>query len=259
MMLYNIEEQIRNTEQRITELKEQISRLPDGSLRISKQRKYYSYSQKPSNGPPRYLHKSERSTAKALAFKRYLTLQLKELETYRNALLKFQQTYAKDQGLARRFLLENEGAWLLLKDSFPFNSAPSSLWASRPESTSAPNQKARIIKCRSGHMVRSKSEGMIDNTLLAARADFRYEEPLVLGDITIHPDFTIRHPVTGSMLYWEHFGMMDIPKYSLQAAERLDLYVRHGFIPFHNLIITFESSQHPLSYEQIDLMMDYFF
>ena len=80
-MLYNIEEQIRNTEQRITELKEQISRLPDGSLRISKQGKYYSYSQKPSNGPPRYLHKSERSTAKALAFKRYLTLQLKELET----------------------------------------------------------------------------------------------------------------------------------------------------------------------------------
>lgn len=71
--------------------------------------------------------------------------------------------------------------------------------------------------CLSGHLVRSKSELLIDQALFTHQIPFRYECALKLNDLTLYPDFTIRHPETGQFFYWEHFGMMDSPTYSQNA------------------------------------------
>ena len=115
------------------------------------------------------------------------------------------------------------------------------------------------MKCLSGHMVRSKSEQLIDNTLFQAQLAFHYEDPLVLGIEILHPDFTIRHPQSGGFLYWEHFGMMDQTKYIKRATHTLELYARHGYVPFQNLIVTFETEDQPLDATQINMVMEYFF
>lgn len=36
---------------------------------------------------------------------------------------------------------------------------------------------------------------------------------------SIHPDFTVRHPITGKRIYWEHFGMMDDQEYRNDGFE----------------------------------------
>jgi len=57
--------------------------------------------------------------------------------------------------------------------------------------------------------------------LYADNIPFRYECALQLDNITIYPDFTIRHPQTGETIYWEHFGRMDKDDYSKNAFSKL--------------------------------------
>lgn len=88
-----------------------------------------------------------------------------------------------------------------------------------------------IHKSSSGHFVRSKSEAMIDTLLFKNKIPFRYECALHLRDITLYPDFTIRHPRTGKFYYWEHFGLMDDIAYAKNSTLKLQTYISQGIIP----------------------------
>lgn len=81
---------------------------------------------------------------------------------------------------------------------------------------------------------------------------FRYECALPLGDTIVYPDFTIRHPVTGEIYYWEHFGKMDNPKYAQNCMYKLQNYTSHGILPGINLITTYETQKKPLTSETIE-------
>ena len=70
--------------------------------------------------------------------------------------------------------------------------------------------------------------------------------------LTFYPDFTIMHPKTGKLLYWEHFGLMDAPEYRDKAFRKLRIYADHGILPGINLITTYETRSHPLTYAEID-------
>ena len=111
----------------------------------------------------------------------------------------------------------------------------------------------------SGNTLRSKAESMIDMLLYIHHIPFRYESPLQLKDKVIYPDFTIRHPQTGEFYYWEHFGMMDDPTYSKNAYLKLQQYNACGIVPSIQLITTYETSEHPLSTEQIQKIIEYYF
>lgn len=62
----------------------------------------------------------------------------------------------------------------------------------------------------SGKFVRSKSEVLIDSLLFKYHLPYRYECALFIDNKIFYPDFTIKHPSTGKIYYWEHFGMMDV-------------------------------------------------
>lgn len=91
-----------------------------------------------------------------------------------------------------------------------------------------------LHKTVSGERVRSKSEAIIAMLLHLNAIPYRYECALSLGGVTLFPDFTIRHPVTGVLYYWEHFGLMDDPAYAKNAGSKLSLYAETG--PFHPFI-----------------------
>ena len=236
--------EIKKLETSIRTLKKQLSCLPAGTLHISHQGKHYYYRHHRTDGSIGYISKKDLSLARNLALRKYLQLRLEELESY-TAFLKAWQSAPCFSEKADHYLFENEGVAMLLRDCFPIQNESLKCWASLPEAHAAPKQEQRIHMCRSGHAVRSKSEAIIDNSLLVAALAFHYEDPLRLGARTVYPDFTIRHPVTGDYVYWEHFGMMSDPAYSRAAAEKIALYARFGIIPFHNLITTFEHSCAP--------------
>lgn len=87
---------------------------------------------------------------------------------------------------------------------------------------------------------------------------FRYECALHLGETTIFPDFTIRHPITDKIYYWEHFGKMDHPKYARNVISKLQLYTSFGILPGIHLITTYETSTKPLTSDTIERIISEF-
>lgn len=104
-----------------------------------------------------------------------------------------------------------------------------------------------------GMKVRSKSESLIAIVLSQMNIAFRYECRLDLQDgITIYPDFTIKHPVTGELIYYEHFGIMDDPEYVARTYRKIQMYMDNGIFPMRHLIMTFEDINHPLNVDVIE-------
>lgn len=116
-----------------------------------------------------------------------------------------------------------------------------------------------IHRSTSGHLLRSKSEAIIDMLLYINKLPFRYECALQLGEYTLFPDFTIRHPHTGDMYYWEHFGLMDNQGYVQNAYSKLQLYTLHGIIPSIQLITTYETKEHPIDVDIISKTIEHYF
>ena len=101
-----------------------------------------------------------------------------------------------------------------------------------------PEQK---IHCSPGGVrVRSKSELLITAEMEHCMIPFKYECPLQLEDDVVYPDFTVLRVSDRKVLYWEHLGMMDDPKYASQNIQKVFRYFRLGYRPFDNLILTYD-------------------
>jgi hypothetical protein len=75
----------------------------------------------------------------------------------------------------------------------------------------------------------------------------------------LYPDFTTRHPKTGQVYYWEHFGLMDQPEYINRACQKIKMYCENGIIPGINLILTYETKENPLSIDQVEKIVKEYF
>lgn len=132
-------------------------------------------------------------------------------------------------------------------------------WMSESYTKNEKYPEQLIHKTVLGNYVRSKSEALISMFLSMNQIPFRYECELQLGESTIHPDFTIRHPKTGEIYYWEHFGIMDESYYASNAYARIQLYISHGIIPGVNLITTYETKSCPLDSEMLVRIIEIYF
>ena len=133
-------------------------------------------------------------------------------------------------------------------------------WASKDYHTNPYLPEQKQLRVTENLSVRSKSEVQIALTLMQNGIPFRYECELSLQGTIIYPDFTIMHPTTGKIIYWEHFGMMDDELYKKRTAEKLQKYISAGFIPDINFIATYETEKHPLDpmsiVDKVKLILD---
>ena len=90
-----------------------------------------------------------------------------------------------------------------------------------------------IHRTKRGDLVRSKSEVIIANELLAQGIDrYEYEAPLDLSNgETRYPDFTIVDDDTGECYYWEHLGLLHTPDYAKRWKRKLSLYRKANILP----------------------------
>ncbi|WP_051204446.1 hypothetical protein [Butyrivibrio sp. VCD2006] len=110
-----------------------------------------------------------------------------------------------------------------------------------------------------GIWVRSKSELMIANALEKAGIPFRYEYPIKLKSIgNVRPDFMCLNVRTRKEIFWEHFGRMDDEGYVNRNVPKIADYAHSGYFQGENMIMTFETSQHPLSSRTIKLMIEHY-
>ncbi len=235
----------------------QIKALPNGNLICTKngtRTKWYY-----SNGShPIYIPKKEYLTAQALALKKYYQFQAEEVSLqlkHINHLLKAYQKYPRKSD---ELLSVNSPYLDLLTPNFLPNSDLEKWFLS--DYSKNPNHPENLIhKCLSGHLVRSKSEVIIANTLFTNKIPFRYECALELNSMILYPDFTVCHPISKRLVYWEHYGLMDNRTYRDNAYNKLKIYGDNGIIPSINLITTYETSKHPIDSAQVQRIVEEYF
>lgn len=240
----------------IDKLNKQIVELPKGKISIShtgKYTKWYHIIDKAKS----LISKRNRMLASQLATKKYFIYLKSDLEQEKTAI----------DFYLRHHKMENKSDLLYSKKEYeeliaPFFTPISKEllhWMNSPYEKNLTHQEMLIHKTISGNIVRSKSEAIITTFLFKNRIPFRYECALELNGITIYPDFTIRHPQTGRVYYWEHFGMMDEARYSKNVGVKLQMYINNGIIPGVQLITTYETREEPLSVECVERQIEYYF
>lgn len=245
-------------EERIKKTQLELQKCPEGKLIISHNGKYSRW--RWSDGHTQtHIPKKERRFAERLAYKKYLTLQLKKLLQEKEAINFYIRHHdSKEMQKEENLIYSSEYSELLAPFFTPLSQELQE-WMNSPYEKNNMYTEHLIHKTYSGNLVRSKSEALIDMFLYKNRIPFRYECQLQLGDIYIYPDFTIRHPKTGEVFYWEHFGMMDEQEYCRRACSKIQKYSMNGIIPTINLITTYETKEHPLSAEEVERLVKQYF
>lgn len=228
----------------IPKLRRTIEKYPPGELVIYEQNGYTKWQiyGADKSGEMQYVKKKDQAKAEMMTQKKIDCLRLQDLE---NELL------CIDQYLATRC----EPDWSSIfgdgshyKELIPKKSD----WEYQPYRKKQGFQDSKYTPAPKGELVRSKSEAMIAYCLYENGIPYHYEEEYELFDILIAPDFTIKHPKTGELFIWEHFGKAEQKKYQGYLLSKLPIYLDSGFIPGKNFIMTFETQDEKLSIMKVN-------
>lgn len=242
-------------EKLIEKTKKRIEKLPEGKFIFVKNGKYSKWYNS-INGKHHYISKANRTLAEKLAYKKLLTAQLSEYHCELNAIKYYLENHlSNDTPLP----LDHPDYVNLLSPYYKPISKELDEWVNCEYERNTKYQESLSYKTASGHIVRSKSEMLIDMTLSSYKIPFRYECALHIDGYIYYPDFTIRHPKTGELYYWEHFGMMEDDGYRANAFSKLNTYSNAGIIPGINLITTYETQEVPLNSDLINRIIEYYF
>ncbi len=245
-------------EKEIETIEKELEKCPDGFLICAKNGNYTKWYVS-KNKKAKYIPKSKRSYAQKLAKKKYYTEKLDTLTKEQQAIAQYLQLHSNISEAESSSILLQPGYIELLTPFFKPTSEKVIEWAQEAYDKNPKHSEQLTIKTNSGNMVRSKSEAFIDMLLYANKIPFRYECALTLGNTTYYPDYTIMHPKSGNIFYWEHFGMMDDSIYAGKTFSKLHTYAKHGIIPSINLITTYETQKHPLDLDTVQTLIERYF
>lgn len=255
-MIYNRAERALNKLIReIKVLEAQLKKMPPGG--ISCARNGTSYKWYHCMGKiVKYIPKREKEFAQKLAYKRYLTLQLKRFRTEEKAIKSYLKIHNQNIGQKETDLLTHPEYQKLLEPYVVNTDEQARLWMTAIPPNTAVHPEHLIHHTDVGNVMRSKAESMIETALLKHKIPFRYEETMRFGDELVCPDFVTIHPGTGEIILWEHSGKLDEQGYIDRFLSKLRTYLENKYIPFVNFIITCETSEKPLTTEQIEDVID---
>ncbi|MBQ7058873.1 MAG: hypothetical protein IJM83_06175 [Firmicutes bacterium] len=249
------EENLQQLVQLISKVSRAIERAPEGNLTVRQNGPYWYYrlSSGKSNETWHYIRHSKEDFARSLAQKGFRQAQLKDLineELIVRKVLSMKSrhpiTYL-DQYLARpgiQYLLMREDLWQ---------------WAHEPYEKLENHSESKNHLYSEDISVRSKSEEMIISSLEKHGIPYRYEAKTQIGANEFYPDYTLRHPVSGNTLIWEHFGKMSDDRYRSDTAWKIQQYIQAGYTPGIDLIITSETPKSPLTFLKIEQIIKYYF
>ena len=235
-------------------IQKKLKRYPEGELYCRRNGKYVKWFNNST-----YIKKAEHAQAVTLAEKKYYELQLESLLLRQKMIERYEELNQKNREKLEEMLEENSPYIQLLNENILKTSKEIREWMSEDYPRNLNYPENLIHKTYAGHMVRSKSEGLIANALFLHKVPYRYENILSLDETSLAPDFTIIHPKTGKIYYWEHFGLVDNPAYAEKAFDKLKIYTKYEIIPSVNLILTYETKKNPLDIETVEKTIEEYF
>ena len=227
-----------------------VSSFPKGKLEVYKDHGGVKWVVKEPGKERVYLPKKEKRIAEELALKRIYETRIDEINKEIFAIeLYLRHCVSSDKILKN--ISENRKYYNLIPEK-----KTGTDWANEEFQTNPFHPEMLKFPSPSGHVLRSKSECLIDLQLYYRKIPFRYECLLEIGYGEYYPDFTFFKPQSGELKYWEHFGMMDSEKYEKKAISKMDFYASNGLYPDVDVLYTFETSDNPLTLTRINKVID---
>lgn len=207
-----------------------------------------------------YLKKSEIDKAKVLAHKKYLQYELTGLISEKKAMKRYLSAHSEEKCSKAATLLKIDSGYReLLPQYCKEVDADDYDWMHEPYEKCLKYPEKLTRESLSGNMTRSKSEAMIDSGLFLKGIAYRYECKMSGLPYDYYPDFTIRHPYTKEIWYWEHFGIMDSASYRDTTRNKIIAHAELGNYPGRNLICTYETLDDPFTPRKVEDTIKYYF
>ncbi len=244
-------QEIQRTNELIEKVEAMQENAPEGSLRIFKHGTNYQYYQVRLH-ERNYISKKKPELALQLAQKEYNSTVLDKACALRRQMHLLNQILEQNdvENIDREF---SEEMRKLITPYFVSEEEYIEQWNAFDFEPKVIDDTVPVLFTNRGERVRSKSEKIIADKLANMGVPYRYEAPLVLsGYGTVYPDFTMLKLFTRENIYWDHFGMMDDKSYCEKAMTKINTYIRNGYIPGKNLLLTFESRSCPINMNSIE-------
>lgn len=250
-------EKSKQLEKQMQGIQNKLKKMPEGKLICSHTGPYCKWER--SDGHKKtYIPKRDRKLAEKLAAKKYLSALWSDLKHEKDAIDLYLRRHSNYEPQVDKLLTDSTEVEKLLSPYLSPLSKELEEWMNSPYEHNLKHPEHLTQKVGAKQFVRSKSEAMIAKLLKQNRIPYQYEAKLLLGDVEVYPDFTIRHPKTGQWLYWEHFGLLDKAEYVKIMHSKLQLYTTHGIMLGINLITTYENQENPLTFEMIEMLVKYY-
>lgn len=243
-----VESRVKFCNDQIEKIKAKLEHMPAGELRIYANGKYFKYVKHLPGQGSISIKRTEKDTISGLIKKRALEDELHDLEVERKACLRYMRCMDKSvRKLERLYLDSNAEYKRLLHESYKSPDERVSAWIKQTYKQSMSYPKNLRISTEAGHKVRSKTERMVSNLMYSSGIPYRYEQVYMFGSREVSPDFTVLDTMTYQEKIIEIAGMMDDAEYVSKFYEKMKLYAQYGWLPDINLLILYESKDHPLN------------
>ena len=244
--------------ERKVDLEREYNGLPEGELYIydnKEGRRYYCRIPKGGNRKKEQRTGIKRDPEKLMRFvrKRYLSDALSVIE---DDLAAVEELLCKYKPIDENSLMEE------FAKRFP--ELTPGIYCGKAEINNWKNKKIARKAFHPEHLTSTASDGTsrrsLGEILIGSKLDhygipYQYEAKLVFPDRTFIPDFKIRRPRDGKIIYWEHVGMVDDEEYMKNFRAKLRAYEEYGIVPWDNLIITYGQADGGINEKMIDAMI----
>lgn len=256
-------DELTREEAELAKFKEKLKQYQKYNLTYTTDKRGFGrfYCQVPGHKKRKYVRRSDEDLLRSIAYGRYVQETVSILEQNIGTLTKMQEVI---RDCDSKSIIES------LPDSY--RRAIEMLKISKSnqvlQSENPIDREELVHEVSNGLFVRSKGEVIIAELLIRYGIRFQYERALELTLVHVekdgytwqekvvkYPDFTI-FLADGSVLYWEHLGMFDIPKYRSRNFDKFKLYYDNDIYPPKNLIITMDDNSKPIrTRDYIDIIV----
>lgn len=222
------------------------SSVPEGIAKVSYCRgDVQYYLKKPGESRFRYVHSSQRDEIKLIIQHDYDVTVYDILLNTRKAIISFLKKYNIDR-IEKAYDSLGKGRKMLVDPIIPSKDDVIRKWYEGFVTDDNGFQSERQYFTEKGEKVRSKSEKILADIFNKHGIPYVYEPKLVLNNgHTVFPDFALLNIRKRKTVYWEHFGLISDPDYTVKCMAKLDEYERSGFVCGDNLIFSIESMNNP--------------
>jgi hypothetical protein len=229
------------------------SDIPNKSVRVSKQKNGYQYYLEDRSGKRSYIKTKDIEMVRKIAQKDYDVSIEETLLTIRYRIERFLKLY-NIQSIEDVYNRLGEGRKALVNPIIPTDEEYINDWIISHKGNLNPYHEKGQYLTERGEYVRSKSEKILADMFNKYKVPYAYEPQYKLSNGNcIYPDFVLLNITKRKTIYWEHFGIISDPDYSVKAFEKLRLYEKSGLELGSELLISMESDTAPLDVKQIEI------